>query len=264
MTTPPNQPPQPGPYGPPQGFPPPAGQPGQQPGFPPPGQSGFQQAPAPGRSGFQDAPPQPGFQQAPGQPGPMPGQPGFGPMPGQGGFAPAPVAPGPQSGNKSKVIRIVAAVVVLVLIGGGFYLYNKTSPSAAGPGDCIKVNSVSTNNASVDKIDCGSSEAAFKVAIKLDNASGNCPNDNYIAYMQSGGRGNSKFTLCLALNGKVGDCFKAEDAGLSTKVTKVACSSGTLKVAKVNDGKADESLCDQGQEPVTYPTPPQTICIEKA
>ncbi|CAL9648131.1 hypothetical protein SUDANB95_06504 [Actinosynnema sp. ALI-1.44] len=269
------------------GFPPPAqpGQPGQ-PGFPPPAQPGYQQPgypppyqPQPGTGGFPGQPqpgaypgqPQPGgYPGRPdpggqgGYPGAFPGQPGSG-QPGFGspqhpGQAQFPPPPEQKTSTGAKVlIAVVALGIVGVVIAG--LIASKDSPGGAEAGDCIKVNSVSVSDADVEKIDCGSPEAAFKVAVNLDSSTKACPTGDYSEYRDSGGRRSDGFKLCLTLNAKDGDCFKQEGTIVAGKTTKVTCgSSATHKVTKVS-GTADENQCKSGDIVYVYSQPATTICM---
>ncbi|GAA0218032.1 hypothetical protein GCM10010492_14860 [Saccharothrix mutabilis subsp. mutabilis] len=274
MTTPPNPPPHgPPPGGNPPGYPPsqPQGFPAQpgQPGYPPPpAQPGYQQPgypppyqPQPGPGGFPGQP-QPGaYPGQPGQPQPgqYPGQPGFGPPqhPGQAQFPPPPEQ---KTSTGAKVlIAVVALGIVGVVVAG--LIASKDSPGGAEAGDCIKVNSVSVSDADVEKIDCGSPEAAFKVAVNLDSSTKACPTGDYSEYRDSGGRRSDGFKLCLTLNAKDGDCFKQEGTIVAGKTTKVTCgSSATHKVTKVS-GAADENQCESGDIVYVYSQPATTICM---
>ena len=259
----PNYPPPGGPQGQPYGGPPPQGGPqgqgqpyGQRPPQTPPGGQPYGGPPPQG-------PPQ-------GQPfgGPPPGGPaagGFGPPPG-GGAPPAayptppPPAPASKPKNTFKIIKVVGVVVVLAVIGVIYFINKGTAPSSSKVGDCIKVNNVSSTNADVEKIDCNSQEAAYKVAATFDDASAECPggtNSSYVSYTETG-RG-SDLLLCLTLNVKEGDCFIQDDAD-----TKVACTdpSATYQVNKVLTGSADPNGCPEGTvDAYVYPEPAMVQCF---
>ncbi|NUT92694.1 MAG: hypothetical protein HOY78_11805, partial [Saccharothrix sp.] len=258
----------------PQGFP---AQPGQ-PGYPPP----YQPQPGSQPPPYQ---PQPGqYPGQPGQPGQFPGYesqqgayPGSGPFPAQpaGAYPPPPGFPPPPPGQSefpqppaqktSKGAKVLIALVALGIVGvvvAGL-IASKDSPGSANAGDCIKVNSVSVSKADVDKIDCSSPEAAFKVAVNLDSSTDACPTGDYAEYRDSGGRRSDGFKLCLVLNAKSGDCFKQEGTIVAAKTTKVTCgSSATHKVSKVA-GTADENECESGDTVYVYSQPATTICMSE-
>ncbi|XVV04346.1 LppU/SCO3897 family protein [Actinosynnema sp. CA-248983] len=261
---PPYQPQPGGPTGQPGGYPgQPGGYPGQQPGGYP-GQPGSAEFPAhpgyPGQPGSAEFPAQPGYPGQPGfqQPPQYPGQPGF--PPGQSDFPPPPQQ---KTSTGAKVlIALVALGIVGVVVAG--LIASKDSPGGAEAGDCIKVNSVSVSKADVDKIDCNSPEAAFKVAVNLDSSTKACPTGDYAEYRDSGGRRSDGFKLCLTLNAKDGDCFKQEGTIVAGKTTKVTCgSSATHKVSKVAD-TADENQCKSGDTVFVYSQPATTICMTKS
>jgi hypothetical protein len=251
------QQPQGGPYGQPGGY----GPPGGRPQGPPPG--GMPQGPPPGYGPGPGAP-----SGGPGTPpggfgGPPPGTPpgGFGgpppnTPPGGEGFAAAPPdgAPAPKKGN-SKVIKIVVIVVIaLVAVGVAIYL-QQGSASSAKAGDCIKVNNAS--DAEVEKVDCGSADAMYTVGTTTESASKNCPNDNYLQYTETGG--SSDVSLCLVLNAKEGDCFKAD----GQVQVKTDCGAGAaFKISKVFKDVDDAKKCGEqdAQNAVTYPEPKLTLC----
>jgi hypothetical protein len=260
------------PSGPPQG---PYGQPGpygQQPGGRPP------QTPPGGQSYGQ-----PGGQQGYGGPGggpygppptgqpqhtPPGGQPQHTPPGGQQAYPPPggtqppgafpggqpPAAPAPKKGN-SKKVRIIAIVVILLVVVGVVLYLQQDAASSAKAGDCIKVNDAT--NADVQQVDCGTKEAVYKVALTKDDSNAKCPNDDYLAYSETG---SNELLLCLVLNAKEGDCFKENPKDH----TRVDCTApdASFQVAKVIDGKDDPKGC--GAENVvalTYPEPKLTLCL---
>jgi hypothetical protein len=241
---------QPGPYGPP-GARPPQTPPGGQPYGPPGGQpyGGPPPQTPPGGQPYGGPPPQtpPGGQPAFGGPPPPDGQPGFG--------GPPPPAPTPKKGS-SKTIKIVAVLVIVVIVGAVVYFLQKDAPASAKAGDCIKVNNAAS--ADIEKIDCGSKEAVYKVAVTKDDAGAKCPNENYLEYTESG---SSDLLLCLIFNAKQGDCFK-ENAKDHTRVECTA-PDASFQIAKVIDGSDDPAKCGpEGKDTaLAYPEPKITFCL---
>ncbi|OKI36137.1 hypothetical protein A6A25_22370 [Saccharothrix sp. CB00851] len=158
---------------------------------------------------------------------------------------------------------VVLGIVGVVVAG---IIANLTGPSGAEAGDCIEVISASATDADVEKIDCSSPEAAFKVAAYLDSSADSCPDGDYAEYSDRGGRRSNGFKLCLVLNAAEGDCFKQEGSIVAAKTTKVACDSGgaTYKVGKVVTGRADENECESGNTVAVYSQPATTICLTEA
>ncbi|WP_042433130.1 LppU/SCO3897 family protein [Streptacidiphilus anmyonensis] len=145
----------------------------------------------------------------PGQPGPNQGVPpqGYAAPPAAGYAAPpAPAKPtmGARAGRAAGFagMRIVVSLVLLVVIGGGYWIYDQMSGGAdtAKAGDCMHNDGT---NASPDLhvISCSDSGAQFKVvqAFSGDDQS-QCKNvaGATVVYTQTGGRGTSDVTLCLA------------------------------------------------------------------
>ncbi|MFE9743767.1 hypothetical protein ACFYOT_02570 [Saccharothrix saharensis] len=247
------------------------GYPGQVGGAQHPDQAG--QGPFPGQAGYPGQPQyggQPGYPgqpQYPGQPGypgqpPYPGQPQ---LPGQPGYPqqfPPPPAKGTSRGAKA-LIAVVGLGIVGVVVAG--VIAGATGPAGAEAGDCIKVVSASATDADVEKVDCSSAEAAFKVAANLDSSNDSCPDGDYAEYSDTGGRRSDGFKLCLMLNAAEGDCFKQEGSIVAAKTTKVTCdSSATYKVGKVIAGRADENECESGDTVSVYSQPATTICLTEA
>ncbi|GAA3026757.1 LppU/SCO3897 family protein [Actinokineospora globicatena] len=259
----PNQPFQQGPGTPPGGQPypqqgpgtPPGGQPYPQqgPGTPPGGQA-YPQGPGTPPGG-QQLPPQPGYGQAP--PPPHGQQPvGF-------PAAPPQVDPPAKRGSGKKIFRIVVLLVAVVGIGIAAFAYFTKSAATASVGDCIKVNKDTSDDADVEKIDCASQEAVFKVGKKLDSGAATCPSESdYLEYEESSRRGNSGgFSLCLVLNVKKGDCLSDLDSPAKTK--KIACGTHQIEILDVVDGKVDEAACGEDANlNFKYDEPKLTICTK--
>ncbi|MCC8247888.1 LppU/SCO3897 family protein [Saccharothrix luteola] len=232
------------------------------------------QARFPGQAAYPGQAAQPGqFGQQPGQPGQFgqpgpfgqPGQPGQFGQPGQPAYPqqfPPPPAKGTSRGAKALVAVVALGIVGIVIAG---IIANITGPSGAEAGDCIKVISASVTDADVEKVECSSPEAAFKVAANLDSSADSCPDGDYAEYSDSGGRRSNGFKLCLMLNAAEGDCFKEEGSIVAGKTTKVTCdSSASYKVGKVVRGRADENECESGDTVTVYSQPATTICMTEA
>lgn len=264
----PNYPPA-GPYGAPPPGPPGPGTPpgGQQPYGPPPGGPYGPPGTPPGGFGApgQGAPGQGGFGPPPGTPPGTPpgGQPfgaaqGFGAPDGQpapGGLPPAPPQQAPAAKpGRSKVIKIVALVVVALVVAGGVIWAQSTSASSAEVGECIKVNDAAS--ADIEKIDCNAEEAVYKVAVTKDDSGAECPGEFYMEYTETG---RNELLLCLSLNAKEGDCFNAT----AQSHLRVACTEpeAMFQISKVVEGKNDAAECgDAAVDALTYPEPPLTMC----
>jgi hypothetical protein len=207
--------------------------------------------------------PPPPFGQQPQQPYVQPSfdpqPPPFGQEPVQAGNYPQDPAGQPVKKGGRRRLTVIAIALVVIAAGAFAAVYfTRNDPGKANAGDCIKVNSANEQKADVEKIDCNSQEAVFKVAKKLSNDTDKCPTEGYEKYTQSGGS-SGDFALCLMLNGKEGDCFANFET--SSKLSRVDCGNADVKVAKVVAGKADDSACDQDGVPLTYPEPATTFCL---
>ncbi|MGH3761132.1 LppU/SCO3897 family protein [Actinophytocola sp.] len=254
---PPRTPPGGGPYGPPP-YGPPGGRPGYGGG---PGWPGGPGGPRPGGPGHGGpGGPGPG---GPGGPDPYGDPPPHTPPGGQpvgtppGGFArtASPPPPAPKKGN-AKIARIVASLVVAVVVAGVVIWLQREEQASAAVGDCIKV--VDVAKADIEQVDCGDKAALYKVAITKDDVKATCPNQNYLAYTETG-RGD--LLLCLTLNAKEGECFKSD----GQVQVRADCASGAeYQITKVIEGSADPQRCGPANvaNAITYPQPKLTLCRE--
>ncbi|MFL6123628.1 hypothetical protein, partial [Actinophytocola sp.] len=128
--------------------------------------------------------------------------------------------------------------VILGVIG--FFVWKNwgTAPSNSQVGDCIKVNSVGSTDADVEKIDCNNKDAVYKVAATHDDAGAKCPEGDYVSYTETGG--SDDLLLCLTLNAKEGECFVQGDAD-----KRVDCGDpgATFMVTKILTGTTDLQSC---------------------
>jgi hypothetical protein len=234
-----------GPYGSPQGGP--QGAPyGQRPPQTPPGGQPVGGPPPQGQP-FGGPPPQ-------GQPFGGPGGPGPGGPAGPGGAPPAayppPPAPGPAPKKKNTftIIKVVVGIIVIAVGAVVYFVTRQSDPAASKVGDCIKVNVASTTNADVERIDCKSPDAAYKVAYTSDNAAEKCPGgdeSSYVSYTETASRGSDTL-LCLMLNVEEGDCL--EPGSSADTIVDCTAANAKYKVIKVITGSADPAGC-----------PPETV-----
>jgi hypothetical protein len=168
------------------------------------------------------------------------------------------VPPGAAPKKKNtRLIITLSVVAALVIIGGITALINrKSDPANAKVGDCIHYGS-QTN---VKVVDCGSSDAQFRVVQRVDNTSDQSACDNVAdsdVSLYTTGSG-SKYTLCVALVVKAGDCVSSDG-------DTVACTDSTakLKVVKVLPGTTDKSQCPaDATYPRVYQSFNQVTCFQ--
>lgn len=229
-------------------YPPPGGYPPPPPAYPPP-QGGY---PPPPPAAY--PPPPPG-----GYPPPPPGMPYA---------APPPPAPKKKSVGKRIIGALVAVVLVIVVkVGLGVVLHRHHDGSSTrsdfdyAVGTCLNLTKtgISVKPSDVKVEPCSSPTALSKVAKKYKGKK-NCPNDNY-GTLEGGGSG-----LCLEDNLTVGSCY--HQAIISHMFASTACKPGvlsndpTFRVALRRDGVDDTSLCSEEQQPVNFPDPPLTYCMD--
>nr|WP_042196267.1 hypothetical protein [Kibdelosporangium sp. MJ126-NF4]CEL22502.1 SCH24.19c, hypothetical protein, len: 197 aa; unknown function, probable CDS suggested by positional base preference, GC frame analysis and amino acid composition. Contains proline/glutamine-rich region from residues 24-87 approx. and TTA (leucine) codon, possible target for bldA regulation, near N-terminus [Kibdelosporangium sp. MJ126-NF4]CTQ89358.1 SCH24.19c, hypothetical protein, len: 197 aa; unknown function, probable CDS sug len=222
-----------------------------------------QQQPGPGQPGPQGQPGQ--FPPPQGQPGQFPppqGQPGQFPPPPQGqqpgAFPPPPQAAPPR---KKGIPKWVITIIVLVVLGGGFYAFNYFTDDAAQAksGDCAKLSGTKTKP-EYGSIDCGSADATHVVGKALSSTSDKC-GSNYDEYTQTQRRGPDT-KLCLMPKWNEGECRK--DDPTSASYPKVDCTGATgdvVKVVKVVKGSDDEKQCPKETAPAPFPEPKTLYCL---
>jgi len=157
-------------------------------------------------------------------------------------------------------VRIVIPIVVVVLGLGGWIVSRTFGTAGAEVGDCLHIEKFERGE-SPDRVDCGDDSANVKIAVKLDNSRGSCPNSDYDEYSVTG-RGSYK--LCLIINAHDGDCFANVMSG-SDGYKRVPCTDPMAEVefVKVVTGQADESACEglDVDGALVYPEPATTFCL---
>lgn len=130
----------------------------------------------------------------------------------------------------------------------------------ANVGDCVNVVKGGVD-AELEVVDCGAADARYTVAIELEMQE-QCPAGAYVEYASIGAGG---WSLCLALNAVVGQCF---DNSVTIGLTLTECGTADLEVVAVLAGTADKNACPPpppntlfAPEPLVYPRPPLTICL---
>lgn len=202
-------------------------------------------------------PPAPGGQPPVGQPGP------YAPPPGQtGGYLPPPVPVMPRKRQRRGLIIRLTILAVLVVGGGtaAIVSYN-TSSDSANAGDCF-VFSGGEQSSAPDKVDCNDPKANVKVAVRLDNSTGSCPDELDMTLTSSG---RNDYRLCLMVNAKQGDCFNNFFEAPDDSYEKLPCGDPRAGITFVKVSPVyDKSQCkNAGSDRVlAYTTPPTTFCIK--
>ncbi|RAG84358.1 hypothetical protein DN069_16980 [Streptacidiphilus pinicola] len=153
-------------------------------------------------------------QAAPNQGVPPQGYPGQAPQgfpaPPAAGYAAPPAAPKVSVKRRFGFAgaRLIVSLVLLVVVGGGYWVYDQMSGGAdtAKAGDCMH-NDGSDTSPDLHVISCSDSGAQYKVVKAASGDDSSQCNDAQGAtkvYTQTGGRGTSDVTLCLAVLGSNG------------------------------------------------------------
>ena len=158
----------------------------------------------------------------------------------------APSTPGPVKIPKRLIL---GAAVLVVIVGAviGYLVFQKSDPTAAKVGDCVKITGAS-NLATATRLSCDDELALYVVtaagkAVTCDSSE--------VSYT---GSTRDRTKLCLFYNVRVGDCLTVTPNGDGD--AKGACTAGTLKVLSVSTDTADKTKCpaaaDEARADVTH------------
>ena len=113
------------------------------------------------------------------------------PAPGPG----RPMDPGKPLFQRPVILGLLIPVAVLALI----IFANLNSTSNADVGQCVQ-NKGTSSNPDVSVVDCGSSDAEYKIVGKLDDSTDDTQCDQFAGSVASYvyERGSTKYTLCLS------------------------------------------------------------------
>lgn len=130
----------------------------------------------------------------------------------------------------------------------------------ANVGDCVKVVKGGMDE-ELEVVECGTADARYTVAVELEMQE-KCPEGAYLEYSAIGFGG---WSLCLALNATVGQCYKNS---FTNGFTLTDCAAADYQVVAVLTDRADDNACPPpppnvvfAPKPLVYPTPPLTICL---
>jgi hypothetical protein len=169
---------------------------------------------------------------------------------------------------KSKLPRVILAVGVVVVIALAVVLYlvnRKSDPATAAVGDCVKVNSVSADDADLDKVSCTDPNAAYKVTA-TGGAVVLCDSQE-TTYTEKSSDGDVSTTLCLQPNVEAGDCLRVPQDEKSS-IAKVACGStvgdeDVIKVVAFDHTTSLDSACpDAAEGAVTFTIHTGVLCYK--
>ncbi|WP_158844881.1 LppU/SCO3897 family protein [Saccharothrix deserti] len=165
----------------------------------------------------------------------------------------------PNKRRKVTKLGLVVLAVFVLGIGAVVYFVSRTSP---GEGDCAEPRGKARERVEMVKVDCGSAQAVYRVAISASALSADCPEGTYYEDRGSRSRKTKRTNYkCFMLHVKEGDCLKANEYTGASLYTKVACGAGTTKVDKVVAAKADAKLCAETARAHVYTQPATTVCL---
>ncbi|WP_131823610.1 LppU/SCO3897 family protein [Mycobacterium talmoniae] len=176
---------------------------------------------------------------------------------------PAPKAK-PSIGKRigSAAMVLIGVIAAKAVVGGLFHHHGSSGGDEPlfdyAVGTCLKVDTtIMVKPGDVHELPCSSPDARVIVAKKYTGQK-NCPTEEY-ATLEGGGGG-----LCLQDDLAVGTCYQQ---GIVTHLFEpTGCTPGftepTVRVALRRDGVDDPGLCGGDQQPLNYPEPPLTYCLE--
>lgn len=191
-----------------------------------------------------------------------------------------PPPPEPAPPEKRRLPRLVlgltAAMIILIAVIGAAVLNGEGDADADGAGvqvgDCVGLIPAGAQAgpapgaARAEKLDCGDSEAAYEVAVRLADSQPQCPSPIYTAAVHGGGAGGAgaPVRLCLTYNVREGDCYVEAPAAGERYDCALGPRLGAIRILRVVDGVADVGRCADLDEPelqaVTVPEPATTFC----
>ncbi|MFB9908922.1 LppU/SCO3897 family protein [Allokutzneria oryzae] len=169
--------------------------------------------------------------------------------------------PAPRTQKRPLWLRVAVPLAVLAMIVTGYVLLRGDAQKVSA-GECVTLAG-GGSNPTVSIVACEDPRATYKVAKKLDNSSGSCPEGDYIEYWERTRRSGG-LKLCLMANAREGDCFTVTGSDQDTDLARAPCSqSGAIRIVKAHDGEADATLCGNPDAAWTYTEPAVTYCLGK-
>lgn len=155
-------------------------------------------------------------------------------------------------------------LVLLLVVGGGFWIYDKfngndsENDKAGEVGDCLAVEDAMVLDDKAEQVDCKDQTATYVITGEGEKESA-C-DANELTYQLDDGEGETWFS-CLWPNVADGDCLTGDSVPL-----KVECSAGEarLTVALVDDSSADESQCPKQSQPLVNTKREKLLCLGPA
>ncbi|PWK90068.1 hypothetical protein C8D88_10176 [Lentzea atacamensis] len=166
-------------------------------------------------------------------------------------------------GKKPKITKLGIVVTTVFLVGLGVvgYFSFRNDPAI---GYCAEAKSQSRERLDFVKADCSAPQAMYRLAASPRSSNPSCPSGDYLTDTGNRSRKSKKQSEdCYTVNVREGDCLTLAEVGEFTLYQRVACGLSPNKVTKVVAGKADEKLCNTGDDSYVYSQPASTVCISK-
>lgn len=136
----------------------------------------------------------------------------------------------------------------------------KSDAARSKVGDCINVIEGSMIDSELERIDCASDKAVYRV-VQVFGQKTECDPD-YTSYEETLGNATRAF-LCLAPNFKEGACYH-EDSMTGFQYAPCGTSDASFRVTQRIDGVADETRCaEDTYQIITLADPPTTFCLDR-
>lgn len=169
--------------------------------------------------------------------------------------------PMPEAPKKSNPLaKLLPMLLVGALVIGGLWALNKMGGGGTlKVGNCITLTKDGSADYKEKKADCNSEDFTFTI-VKETKTKSDCT-ENYSTYTVS--KGSKSTYYCLMDNWQPNKCYK-KASGNKTGDEVVACTdpSAEFKIAKREEGKADETLCTSQQKAAVFEMDPKrTYCL---
>ena len=162
-------------------------------------------------------------------------------------------------------VLIVVATIGLVLSGRS----DSDGDAEVAVGDCLDVlEGLAPADAfgypPAAEVGCEDRKAAYRIALRLPGEA-ECPSQIYILRRESAPEG--PVTYCMTFNVGEGECFVESPAEAGAYDCALGPRPGGIKILRLVDGVADETRCDDLDEPgvlaALIPDPAKTFCYQQ-
>lgn len=167
----------------------------------------------------------------------------------------------PHRGTKFGVKQIIAAVVVVVLLGvGAFFLWqNMQKDAALAVGNCLSFMGT-PEDAKHELMDCDDTSVYSEYIGEVIDGEGECSDPLSSSYSTVKDGSEVVQNTCLIPQFFEGQCYVVSPEDSVNDFELVDCDGDTdFQVAKVSD--EGDAQCEDVQEPISFIAPARTYCL---